>query len=493
MVKMHSLVAILTLTASPLCAYAGTYYVDAGNGADTNNGTTVATAWRTLDRMDHAQLVPGDHILLRSGEVWHEQLAPTVSGEPGRPIVFDRYGDGPLPLIEGEGRVTDAIRLYNVEQIELHHLAVTNHGVAAATRRGVDVLLDNYGTAHHIVLADLYVHDVNGSDARKDNGGILFRTHGKSRFDDLEIKRNIVWKVDRSGIVGESSNTARTHWFPSLHVVLQDNYVDDIGGDGIVPWATQGAVVEGNVAERCNQRSSSFNAGIWQWSTDDTLLTMNESFGTKGTRDGEGFDSDFNSRNTHFSHNYSHENDGGFMLICTPVERNPAQNIGNTGTVVHENISRNDKGLLINLSGADDVLVSDNKFYVGSSRHVQLIASDWKGWSKNARFTGNSFFVRGSLTFGHSLARGDDGSYTIAPGWGHAKDITFAGNHYFGDVIHPPADDAVAINPPAPAATVDWSSEPTFDPAHPETFSAYISAHRAWLVKLFKEEFPPAV
>jgi hypothetical protein len=497
MVRLCRLATLFTLGACAAASSATTYYVDASRGADMNDGATATSAWQTLDRVNSAHLEPGDRVLFRRGEVWHGQLAPGSSGKSGLPLFFDCYGTGALPVISGDGVVEDAVLLRNVEQIELHHLAVTNLGTEVANRRGVDILLDDYGTAHHIVLADLYVHDVNGAssnaEAPKDTGGILFRTHGlkvPSRFDDLVIERNVVWKVDRSGIVGESSNIARAQWFPSLHVVLRDNYVVDIGGDGIVPWATDGAVVEGNVAQRCNQRSAGYNAGIWQWSTENTLFSMNESFETKGTRDGEGFDSDYNSTNTHFIHNYSHDNDGGFMLICTPVKRNPAVNIGNTGTVIRENISRDDKGLLINLSGADDVLVANNLFYVRRGRHVQFIASNWNGWSKNARFTGNSFFVEGSVTFGHSVKRIDGGSYAIAPGWGPAQDIRFSGNHYYGTILNPPADDVGKVNPPSPTAEGDWSSEPAFDPSHPESYASYVEVHRAWLSQLFKTEFP---
>jgi hypothetical protein len=497
MVSLFRLAGLLVLASCAAGARASTYYVDAIHGSDNNSGTTGTMAWQTLQRVNSAQLTPGDRVLFRRGEVWHGQFAPSASGKPGLPLLFDCYGTGALPLISGDGTVEDAVLLRNVEEIELHHLAVTNLGLQVANRRGVDVLLDNYGTAHHIVLADLYVHDVNGADsnaeAPKDTGGIFFRTHGSkvpSRFDNLLIERNIVWKVDRSGIVGESSNIARDHWFPSLHVVLKDNYVVDIGGDGIVPWATEGAIVEGNVAQRCNQRSAGYNAGIWQWSTHNTLFYMNESFETKGTRDGEGFDSDFNSTNTHFTRNYSHDNDGGFMLICTPVKRNPAVNIGNTGTVLRENISRNDNNLLINLSGADDVLIIHNLFFVGRQRDVQFIASSWGGWSKKARFTGNTFFVEGSVTFGHSLKRLEDGSYSIAPGWEPAQDIHFVGNHYFGKIINPPVDDVGKRNPPPPTTDGKWPSEPTFDPADPDSYADYLRAHGQWLAQLFKMEFP---
>ena len=108
--------------------------------------------------------------------------------------------------------------------------------------------VDNFGTAKHIVIAGLYIHDVNGSngngDNAKDNGGIIFRTNGDkapSRFDGLTIERNIVWKVDRSAIAAQSSTAAHA-LVSKPYVVIRDNFVDDIGGDGIVPWATDGVL-----------------------------------------------------------------------------------------------------------------------------------------------------------------------------------------------------------------------------------------------------------
>jgi len=47
-----------------------------------------------------------------------------------------------------------------------------------------------------------------------------------------------------------------------LTPVIRDNYVADIGRDGIVPWATHGVLVEHNIARDCNHRASSYNAGI---------------------------------------------------------------------------------------------------------------------------------------------------------------------------------------------------------------------------------------
>ena len=77
----------------------------------------------------------------------------------------------------------------------------------------------------------------------------------------MTIERNVIWKVDRSAIAGQSWHWQRNRWFPSLHVVIRENYAEDIGGDGIVPWATDGVLVEWNVVRDCNRRAATCNAG----------------------------------------------------------------------------------------------------------------------------------------------------------------------------------------------------------------------------------------
>jgi hypothetical protein len=470
--------------------HAATYYVDSQAGNDANSGTSRSKPWKTLDKVNANSFKPGDKILFRAGDVWEGQLAPSSSGSEGHPIIIDRYGSGPLPKLNGDGKVGDVIYLHNVDEIEVWHLEVTNKADALAARRGVDIYLDNFGTAKHIVIADLYVHDIQGTNARKDNGGIIFRTMGNripSRFDELLIERNIVWRVDRSGIAAESYHARRTHWFPSLHVVIRDNYVDDIGGDGIVPWATDGAIVEHNIALYCNRRAGSFNAGIWPWSADNSIFQLNEAAFTQTTKDGEGFDSDYNSRNTLFQYNYSHDNTGGFMLICTPVKRDPVNNVGNTGTIIRDNVSRNDRNRIFNLDGADDVRVEKNAIYVGPGDNVQiLLVSMWEGWSKNALFANNKFYIQGHASYGHEVHRDDDGIYQIAPGWGGAQQVRFVDNDYFGPNAAAPDGGEGRIDRSKTAAA--WKDEePQFDPSSPEKFDEFMRKHRKWMIAMLHQ------
>jgi len=95
---------LLTLAALTLSwgASAATYYVDpAGN--DSRAGTSSATAWRTLSKVQTFGTSPGfragDTILLKRGGVWRERLIVMSSGSDGNPIVFDAYGTGDKPRI----------------------------------------------------------------------------------------------------------------------------------------------------------------------------------------------------------------------------------------------------------------------------------------------------------------------------------------------------------------------------------------------------------
>lgn len=489
-----SLVLLLAgqLIVASASVYAATYYVDSRHGNDSNSGISPSSSWKTLQKVNDGRFSPGDQILLRCGSRWEGQLAMSSSGTDGAPIVIDRYGKGPLPRIDGQGKVEDVVRLVNVEEVEVRHLEITNHGALQKLRRGVMIAVVNYGTAHHILVSDLYIHDVNGTNERKENGGILFQIIGDkvpSRFDGLTIERNIVWKVDRSAIVGQSTESSRTKWYPSVHVVIRDNYAEDIGGDGIVPWTTDGALIEHNVVLHCNQRAGSYNAGIWPWSTDNSLFQLNEAAYTHTTLDGEGFDSDFNSRNTHFLYNYSHDNEGGFMLICTPVKRNPQENVGNTGTVIQYNISRNDHARIFNLSGADQTTVENNAIYVAPQDDVQvLLISKWDGWSKGAIFRANTFNIAGTGRYGHEVLRNSDGTYRIAPGWGDAKDIRFEGNRFFGMNLDRPVDPTAVVDSHSHAENINWQ-EPVFDPTRPERFSLWLEKHRRWMIHLFVSQF----
>lgn len=427
---------------------ATTYYVDSIDGHDSNPGTTPAAAWKSLAKVNSTTFLPGDCILLKSGSVWEGQFWPKGSGAEGRPITVDAYGGGVRPIIRGNGLFEDAVLLKNQEYWEIRNLEITNTGATPAVRRGVHLALENYGEAHHIYIRSLLIHDVNGVDKEKTNGGINYTSDGDrkpSRFIDLRIENNEIYHVDRSGIFGWSDRWQRSKWYPSLTVVVRGNALDDIGGDGIVVVATDGAVVERNVVGHANQRSEGYNVAIWPWSADNTVIQYNEAYGTKGQRDGEGFDSDWNSKNTVIQYNYSHDNDGGFLLICDDGSQKPEDSAGNVGTIVRYNISQNDRTRGINIAGpVKNTAIYNNTIYVGKDHKVDLILhADWHGWADETYFFNDIFYVEGSAQFSYALSRAPDGAWKTVPGFGQSRHNVFDSNVYYGHLV--PADDPHAL------------------------------------------------
>ena len=95
---------ILCLHAAP--CFSAIYYVDASNGADTNDGLKKSSAWKTLKKVEKSSFSPGDFVLFKSGEVWNEQLEFNSSGNKGNPITLGAYGTGAQPKFTHSSLVT---------------------------------------------------------------------------------------------------------------------------------------------------------------------------------------------------------------------------------------------------------------------------------------------------------------------------------------------------------------------------------------------------
>lgn len=485
--------ALLMAAGFASSALAETYYVDSTRGDDRFGGTSPERPWRSIARLNDFPLQPGDTVLLTAGSVWTEPLTLTRSGRADAPIVIAATGGGARPRIDAGGVSPHAVAVINAEYVSVSGLEVTNDAPIPAPRFGVLVSAQDRGVTRGIRISDIYVHDVRGTNDRKDNGGILFRALGPrvaTRFQDLRIERNIVWRVDRSGIAGISDRVTARNWFPSEGVVIRDNYVEDIGGDGIVPRGTDGALIEHNIVRYAGSRAPGYNAGIWQWSTDNSLIQLNEAAYTRTRYDGQGFDSDFNSRRTTILYNYSHDNAGGFLLICSP-RPNDVDNLGNRGTVARYNVSRNDGSRIFQLSGnVSDALVEKNVIHVGEGLDVQMIvATHWDGWARDVRFHDNVFKVAGTARYGSEAGRkGPD--YLIKAGFAPAAFIRFRGNSYMGRHMDQPEDGTDIL--PYVEQPGDWQV-PTFDPARPEGFFDYLIRHRSWMLTMLQRELQATV
>jgi hypothetical protein len=417
-------------------------------GQDAFSGTDPAHAWKTLDRVNRTIFTAGDRILFQAGGRFPGQLAPHGSGKEGAAIIVDAYGDGAKPLIEAAGSYPEALLLKNREYWEVNNLELTNTGLIRWKHRyGVRLQAFDFGTLHHIVLRNLFVHDVNGwlVKGRGEGHGIVWENGGKtlrSRFDGLLIENCRLLRTDRNGICGRSENDTRNNWFPSPNVVIRNNDLEDIGGDSIKPFGCEGALVEHNRVRKAGQRCPDYSAGIWPWSCDRTLIQFNEVSFFHGTRDGQAFDSDGNCRDTVFQYNYSHDNDGGFLMMCDDGAWSAPESLGNRGTVVRYNLSQNDRARIFHLTGPiNDARTYNNVIYIGKELNLPLfLFTDYHGFPDGIYIANNIFYVAGKCRYSQGISRHWNGSYEDTPGWGGTKNIRFEANAYFGTHANPPED-----------------------------------------------------
>jgi len=457
LVHLMSVALLLTLSTA---AYGTSYYVDSVGGNDANSGTSPGQAWKSLTKVNSIVFSAGDTILFKAGTEYIGQLYPQGSGTEGDPIVIDMYGDGNKPCIDANGLFAEAVLLYNIEYWEVNNLEITNWTSAALPLgKGVYIHINNFGTAHHIHLKNLYIHDIRGDGsghANNSGDGINWLNEGSSvysRFDGLVIENCHIARCDLDGIWGWSEYWARDNWYPNLNVVIRGNLVEDVGLHGIVPIGCDGALVEYNVLDGAVQLYGS-GCGIWPWSCDNTIVQFNEARDILGSWDGWGFDSDWNSQNNIFQYNYSHDNEVGFMLVCSPAKE--TWNIGTIGTIVRYNITENDgwgvsdhSPATFRIIGAcEDTYVYGNTIYLGASLDIPLLdlGYSWGGaWASGNYFHNNIFYVDGQASYA----------------FGSSANNVFANNVWYGNHVSPPSDpnaitaDPMLVNPNSGGGGID--------------------------------------
>lgn len=80
----------------PSETYTGTAYYIANSGDDSAAGTSPETAWATIDRLNRAQLRPGDAVFFKRGDLWR---AVRIDSREG--VTYSAYGEGEKPRLYG--------------------------------------------------------------------------------------------------------------------------------------------------------------------------------------------------------------------------------------------------------------------------------------------------------------------------------------------------------------------------------------------------------
>ncbi|MBT5379224.1 MAG: SUMF1/EgtB/PvdO family nonheme iron enzyme, partial [Opitutae bacterium] len=187
---------------------ARTYYVSQSDGNDDWNGEASLAKdnsgpWKTLARAS-IEYLPGDILLLKRGDVWHEELRPKGSGTPKQPITISAYGKGSKPVIDRQDYNQDrtGIRLsdqggFKIVGIEFNRCMT---GIYADYS-------DNGKAREYLWIEDCYFHDslkyqhYEDYPKRKIGLGVCLFSHERDKrivMSDITVK-NCVFRRLASG------------------------------------------------------------------------------------------------------------------------------------------------------------------------------------------------------------------------------------------------------------------------------------------------------
>ena len=344
------------------------YFVDSVTGLDTNNGFSPERAFKSFEKINGMKLSPGDKILLKRDCVFNDHLLVKDSGTEFEPIEISVYGAGlKKPAVKTEDGSEFAVAITG-EYVRLDGLEISN------TKGMYGVMLKSalHGATRGVSVTSCYIHDVwtvNNLGPRDrapqtpwhhHAGGISVETNREAPtwYEDLRIENNFIENVNRTGIWlgGQWNNRFKNTlnwmanrapgmddpWYPHKNVYIAWNTVDHAHGDGIVCVGCVNALLEHNRSfyANCMSRVGNSNVAIWTMNCTGAVVQYNEAAytGREYGGDGEGFDIDQCNVDNIYQYNYSHDNEGGFLLICSGCNNKDSM----YNNIIRNNLSVND-------------------------------------------------------------------------------------------------------------------------------------------------------
>ncbi|MDN3583745.1 hypothetical protein [Mucilaginibacter flavus] len=458
---------LFALNANNAWALNRTFYINATTGNDKNDGTSISTSWKTLEKINRTTFLPGDRILLKSGCAWIGQLMPKGSGNPTNPIKIDKYGKGLKPKIDANGSVDNdgaVLRFYNQQYWEINNLDLKNDANTGDFRNGILIMAKDFGVCHHFYIKNCNIHDIACVTTKytfmkpvfvtpsyDDNlvnkmwggvAGIQFRAlRGSSSsteatcFSGISIENNIIKNIHRFGcgiaIASEWANTDNENtdiWGKVTYsddISIKNNYTENTA-DAAINIAVcdgttgRGVIVENNVSNKPAAYDSA--SGMWSYICKKVIWQYNEVYNIPPhDTDCGAFDIDGQNDGTIFQYNYSHNNAGELIMICNTIWEKWYREKYDRNNIVRYNISQNDRAvnkhgrILVN-NGSDQNHIYNNIIYVDTSQKNDIVVVQN---ASNVFFRNNIFYNLSKNT-----------KYSIS-----GNNIVFSNNNFYG--YHP--------------------------------------------------------
>lgn len=374
------------------------FYIDCS--ASTNGSGTIGSPWNTPESLFDHQFAPtnysigeGDKIYIKRGTTCTYPIRLLRgSGEPGNPVIVTGYDSGPRPIINGSLVEVDnwdgqpdssAVQLRDFDNVTIEGLELTNTGgdELLGRRQGIwSLSTEKYGARRNITIRDNYIHDIWGEYMKNREATaainieqrlpppVVDPTPDPTWYENILIEDNLLEYSHHQGISfwgdwrnrpEDGYNVSGPAWTAWTGVVIQNNEINHMRGDGILLSNTEDAIVQYNTVNGFNELNalppatisairqdaqtkqglpslpSPNHAGMFSYNTNGTIFQYNDVRGGISNLDGMAYDIDGGSVGTIIQYNYSQDNEGGFANIC-----------GELGQIrdgiIRYNISKND-------------------------------------------------------------------------------------------------------------------------------------------------------
>lgn len=323
------------------------------DGDDAAAGTSRATAWRTLERVNAVDLEPGDRVLLEGRATFAGPLVigPEDAGTRGRSVTVRSFGGGRATIDAGIER---GVFVYDAGGVQLIGLNVVGAGRENGNRTdGIAFYSDVAVPGTRFARIRVRSVDVSGfGGVGLSLGG--YATDGAGRpvktgFADVQFMRVRAHDNADAGILSYGSyGTDVTGWAHADVDVVSCRSWSNPGipgkngnsGNGIVLADVDRARIRHSQAWDNGFRNDypSGPVGIWTWDSNRVVIAYNEAWGNRsGTKDGGGFDIDGGATSCVLHDNTSHDNGGAGFLVYQFGGARPMHD-----NQVRDNISVND-------------------------------------------------------------------------------------------------------------------------------------------------------
>ena len=228
----------------------------ATTGSDGNNGSTLTTPWKTVQKAANSAL-PGDIVCVRAG-TYTEKVTLGVSGTAAAYITFQSY-PGETAILDGTGLAVPTadngmFYIQNKAYLIIKGFEVRNY--KTSTTDNVPIGIRVTGTSHHIEIRGNKIHNIehNGSSSSgTDAHGIAIHgTSGTTAITNVIVDGNELYNLKLGSSEALVINGNVDGWQVTNNLIHDVNNIgiDAIGFEGTAPsndQARNGLIAHNNV------------------------------------------------------------------------------------------------------------------------------------------------------------------------------------------------------------------------------------------------------